>query len=285
MVNNEIKNVSIDMEKYNEAVGYYREIVDCVSKNPLPKPNENVPLGLFNQCQQYYWYYLMNEKIRNVKNVLKNYVDEENYIAKRKRKKKKSTGERIVLDITQKMYVELFVNLYNEKYKDTYRWGEVLQAHNIRKKMLEEKYPDSASYITNKINAIIDISEDYILKKPDINKTHNAMSVLKEALNTPMPTVEESVANVITVDVLKELLQCLEIEDTSRTPNVLFRTAQIGRALTDSSYHKNTNIGSNTLVFFNLKSDHNLKGIKDYMNALKDLLELYEDTKEEIAEL
>lgn len=281
MVNNKIKDVSIDLEKYNEAVDYYREIIDYVSKNPLPKPNENVPLGLFSQCQKYYWYYLMNVKIRNVKNVLKNYVDEENYIANRK--KKKTTDTRIILDITQKMYVELFVNLYNEKYKETYRWNKVLEDNNIIKKMLEEKYPDSASYITNKINAIIDISYDYIFKKPDINKTHNAMSILKEALNTPVPTVEESVANVITVDVLKELLEYLKLEDTSRTPNVLFRTAQICRPLTTGTYHKYTI--SNKTEFFNLQCDYNLEEIKNYMEALKELLELYEDTKEEIAEL
>lgn len=278
MINSE-KNLFINENDYITAVKYYREIMDIVSENPLPHPYENTPQGLFRLCQEYYWYYLKNNAIQDVKNVLKNYIDEENYISQSKGKFNK---EHTCIDIEEKLYVETLLKIWEEKYQNTYTWTEICNNNITLSNMIDDFYEKPQSEYIKKVIQCIDKSPEYAYKKPNISKTHNAMKVLEDALNLPKPTLEESVATVLIPDVLNNFLEALKLNNT---PYLIFTSASITKALTFDSYHKKTNVKGNTSVFFNLPGKYNLDTLKNYFRALDDLLYLYKETKTEISNL
>lgn len=259
---------------------YYREIMKYLEEKPMEEPYGNTATGFFEACQLYYGYYLINDKIRNAKKTLKNYMNEENYIARKNRNSGSNDTERIQLEIEEKMYIELLLNIYNQYYTDVYSWYDIINEKENQERILREHLKNVQPNFIRNLSCIVVKYDTYALKKPDITNIHEAMDTLKEALKTTLPPMEESVEKVISSEYLELLLNQLKCNNIG---GFVMTIGQIRRALTEGTYHKY--IKGNSNVFFNLKCDYNLNEIKNYVNALQDLLALYEDTKKEIAEM
>ena len=98
---------------------YYKEIVDILSGNPVGEAYRNTAIAFFKACQEYDWYHTMYQNISsNAGKVLQNYIEEDNCLAKRRRKKKREQSQKLNraentrLDIEEKLYRIFYGNLF-----------------------------------------------------------------------------------------------------------------------------------------------------------------------------
>lgn len=249
------------------------------------KTNENIKKSteaLFDLCKKYYHLYLIHNNIDDSsRRVLESYIDPALY-----KRNYKSKNYRIKLNIEEKLYVDLFTKVFI-KYNDSdYKWQTVIYNEKLITELLKKSNVPENLYtlITN----LVCTQYENTPKKLDISRIDKAMEVLKESLNIPKPTLEESVTAVISNDKLNELYDYLKAGNIA---GFYFLIAPIRRALYDGEYHKYTKAKSNTQKIFNLTSNYNYIEYERYIFStvendgkagLVDLLHTYEDVKEEI---
>lgn len=232
---------------------------------------------LCSLCQQYYWKYLIRENVKQAEKVLQCYFDEENLIAIRK--KKKESSERFELE--EKLYLEFLWEI-RDKYYCNKKMEEIV--HDINwKNLINDCFIECPSeYLTN-ISTIFKKAkgklENYILERHDYTNMHKAMESVRYGISIPAPSVRDSVEKVIAEERLEIIIAYLERKDNIGSVGALLTVAPITKALYSGSYRKYL---SGKTIFFNIKSDYNLKELEKRVNDIKDLLERYEDTIDEL---
>lgn len=273
---------------------YAKEIMKGLKKYPVDSIEQKNANSLFGICQEFYWYYQVYKKSEEAIRVLKNYVDVDNYIAKRKRKE--SQDIKIKQDIAQKMYAEFFTEIYREYYEEQYSWIEVIdsigQKEDLAKKILTDYFGGTQENCIEYITNIVRKAYESSYKKIDLKNVHNAIKEFEDALKTPFPSVESSLEKVITQEHLESLYVYLNQESSV---NFLFKIAKLRKELFDGTYSKYAGKRNKT-QFFNLNCQYNLQKLKRYISGgmdeegkevlgLMSVYELYMETKDDLLEL
>ena len=262
---------------------YYKEIMNYLETKPIGEHDKRIALTHFSICQEYYYFYTMYKKLESSIRVLKYYMADENYIAKRKIKGDKKTE----MKIEELLYIEFIFKIHSQNYKKLYSKNKIIEhTDEVVPKILND-------YFENEQSDICELCIDSIFKKyqnsykdASMTKIHDAMSDLEEVLKMPMPTIEESVEQVIIEEQLELMLSYLQ---AGNIPGFTFTIAPMTRALFDGTYHKFTS--RNKCKYFNLQCEYNLMQLKDYIECNKDveglrgLYERYKITKESIEKL
>lgn len=98
---------------------YYSEIMQELDLLPVDSSYYgNIKRGctaLFSSCHQYAVLYRTNEDIKEVKTILRNYMDGENLL--KNYKKEVALKDSKQLDVTEKLYIEYFWKCYEKHYK------------------------------------------------------------------------------------------------------------------------------------------------------------------------
>lgn len=235
------------------------------------KHNRGIPVAFLKSCQDYVRLYDINEGFLDCKKVLQEYIDADR------------SEKEVRLDMEDKLYVEFFAHIYNEGYKDMCSWEEAVKYDKISDVILADYFHGKTSVFTRNIDKVLGKNFDYSLKRWDLTNLHQAMGKLENALmKTPEPTIENSVERLISEERLDDILYFL---DDDNIPGVIFTIAPMTRALTDGAYRKFVAGRKRKGAFFNLKSEYNLKELREHIDKYKDLYERYTDTREELQEL
>lgn len=250
---------------------------------------------LFQCCSRYWRLYKINNEIRDEKNVLKNYLEGGDGLAKQKAKKNR---ERMVsLDITSKLYIEFMWKVYGKHYKDKTEkdfFNEIIDGNYEKNipRILEEVFRDTKHLTEKEIKVLAD---EIIMSVRDWNcnyypkyienlhmdNLHAAMEKL-DKLDIPEQDVAESVKEVLSPEVLKTILYYLKAENY---PSCIFTIAPVTRALTEGEIKSYTPAKGNTSVFFNKRFEYNLTQLEEYITKLQDLYEEYIEVKNKLDEL
>ncbi len=275
---------------------YYKEIVDILSGNPVGEAYRNTAIAFFKACQEYDWYHTMYQNISsNAGKVLQNYIEEDNCLAKRRRKKKREQSQKLNraentrLDIEEKLYIEFFTEIYSEYYRADYKWNKVVDCEEKVAEILEDYFHGTHPDCVKSIKKAVMKAYHSSYRKVDLGNLHNAMRIVEESLHMPMPKTESSVEKVISEEMLESMLFHLERGDIVQ---FVFHIAPMTRALTEGAYHK---YAQGNASFFNLKCDYNLRQLKNYIRGgedgegyavegLEGLFERYTQTREELRE-
>ncbi len=263
---------------------YYQEI-RRYQQNLTEKEAAVVNLdSLFFPCQQFYHYYSIRNQISSAEKVLQNYFTPDNYIAQRKINA--NADVKATFTLKDKLYLEFLGEIYDEYYSNKMNYEEFI---------LDEEWKELVSRCFNKKpNTLLDILsgimdyalrsdlEDYIYRKHDFSKIHNAMVILKEGLNLSMPSLEESAEKVIAEKQLERINDYLEY---GNIPGAIFVIAPIRRALWDGEYKSYLPKSGHKTVYFNIASEYNTVQLKNRVNALEELLKDYEIEMKEINNL
>lgn len=275
-------------------MNYYKLIKEYLAKNPVDNMIVRQMASLEEACTQYYYVYSIYKKLsQNTLNTLKDYVDEELFLTGKKQEKSNSQQEPFTLE--DKLYVEFFTEIYNN-YQEHYTWNTVINNPNIINDIIDDFIK---TYFDNNTNSCLkDYISSAVIKyytntnnKIDLHKVHKAFEELENALNTPKPTIEESVLAVISKDTLNDLFNCLKNDSSCQYANFYMRIAPIRKALCDGTYHKYTIAKGNTQIFFNLNCHYNLEQLSNYLfsdidednaQGLSGLLHDYKKIKEDL---
>lgn len=252
--------------------------------------------SIINYCQEYNWYYTVYKKLdtvyeegkhSRVRDVLQNYMYEDNYIAKRKRSENASRKNE--LEIEEKLYFEFFTKIYKMYYKNADKKDILIMSENKINTVLNDYFQGKDTSLRNRIQKSANKLFTYDYKKLKIENLHIAMGVLGEALRTPMPDMKGSVEAVLSESFLENLAYWIENEP----PISIFWIAPARRALKCGAYHKYTPAPKRRTVYFDLKCEYNLDQLKIYitggqdkegycLGGLKDIYERYSETYQEI---
>lgn len=265
---------------------YYEEIQKGVERLDGTKIYVRTLNEFFSKCQLYYWHYIIRKKTEETEPVLKDYYIPEEFISKKETEE--DSPEKTKYDLCDKLYLEFLSEIQQKFYKGKKGFGfdKFLDRRTFEKdindcfRTEQKKLLDNIARIKEVARKFDKQKEGFInsfYKKQDCRSIHNAMKIVREALNTEKPTVDVSVEAVISEEWLKKILDYLN-EDC--LPGAVFSVAPISKALGDGTYHKY--IKGNNQVFFNLKSDYNLEQLKNRMKATKRLLEDYDYVMEEL---
>lgn len=289
-------------------MGYYSEIKEELDL--LPEDGslfKNIKRGcesLFSACHEYARVYRINEDIKDVKNILKNYMDDEGQlknIAKEEKQDKESLQENSRkrgggLDIYTKLYIEYFWKCYENHYQFKTQedfCGEIIKpfaegkekvVQDIWKDMFKNRNPQFLTCKTVK-NAISSwaISRENIINLDSLNleNLHNAMSILGNSLEDTDISIEDSVELVLHAGVLEYIRDSLRLK---KYPHCFIMIAPVRRALTTGEMKSYLPVKGNTTIFFNTKCEYNLSTLKEYINALQELYEDYVMTRQILEE-
>lgn len=275
-------------------MNYYKEIKDFLGKEPVDHMVIRQMSALEKACSQYYYVYSIYNKLSvSTRNVLKEYVDKEVYLTQENSKKKKQTSNhKQKYTISEKLYIEFFTKIY-DNYCKKLVWSTVINYQDTIDDILNEYIDnDDNSTLKDNISRAANKYFTYNTKKINLCKVHKAFEELENALNTPKPTIEESVLAVISEDTLNNLLTRLKNGCSYRYINFYMCIAPICKALCDGTYHDYTTVKGNTQKYFNLKCQYELEKLnkyvfsdkeKDGIQGLLGLLNEYKSTKEELA--
>ncbi len=261
---------------------YYNEMKDCLERKPFTDVNRNAPFRFFERCQEYYYYYLIYDKLKgDCLNVLKYYTDDA--LAKRKKKEGQTWG------VKKKLYAEFFMDLYYKKYAEQYPWKDILNDdfsdnNDIVTRILKDYYQDniSDSLIEEIWKGVYNICILDDNPKIDLQNLHNAMDIFDNAIRTLKPTIEESVNTLISTEKLELLLNCLKADNEIA---FIMWLRPIDRALTDGTYHKYTGGKGCKKIFFNLQCEYNLKKLRQIIKELYVPYNLYMKTRKDLSQL
>lgn len=262
-------------------MGICKEIESKVSGVSEYFRNPVVAFG--DACQEYYYYYQINEKCESAMLVLKHYLDDEELINKRDENSDKQKS----LPIFNKLYIEAIWNIYRNHYVEKTEndfFKEIIQNDKRKKYIMELLNVEKNSDFLLSVNSYIEYwVENYEncnkIKDLRLENLHHSIETVKEAFKIPMPTKEESVEDIIRPEILSQILDFLNDENY---PACVFTVAPITRALTVGATKKYSSNNKNG--FFTLNFLYNLDELKIRIEGLKRLLEDYNEAKEEIEE-
>lgn len=243
---------------------------------------------LFKMCQKYYHLYQIDENTRTAQKTLQHYLDEEYLIAKRsttERKRQKS------LEMSSKLYIEFLWKIYNDSYRQ--KWGKlteknffekVIYAQDRKEKIVDLLQVDMNSSLFMCVNSSINNwvgNYDNCSRMEDLNleNLHNAMKSVKQKLDIVIPSIEESVEDLIEPQMLLEILHLLKEKNY---PACTFLVAPITRALTVGAVTKYTRKEKNTTIYFTEKLLYNLEDLNKRIDGLKELLSEYSEIQEDL---
>lgn len=291
---------------------YYSEIMKELDLLPSDSYYENIKRGcgaLFSACHKYARVCKISEDIDGVKNVLSNYMDEENLLKniarerkweaeKREEPQKDSNGIRKRskgLDMITKLYIECFWKCYKKYYKSKSKddfCEEVIVPCKKGKSMKKiwdeifskgEKMNLSYLSLTRAFDEWFDLNMNAKgLDELNLDNLHNAMDVLGKSLNTTDISIEDSVEEVLHIGVLEYILSALKMK---KYPHCQFLIAPVTRALTTGEIKSYTPSTGNTSIYFNVKSEYNLAVLQEYIEKLQDLYDEYIETKQELEKI
>lgn len=258
------------MKSYHEIM----ELLDTKESTEMYMKNLN---SLFILCRDYYWNYQINEKVNPIKPVIKNYMDDENLITKDENYQSNYKK----LEIVEKIYAGIYTEVYDKYYKKDIPWNYAISLDKTIDQIVSEHFINVDNQTKKNLKKTIYnvYSKADTDKKIKLDSLHNAMSKLSDILKTPVPTIEESVNAVIMGESLELLYSYIEHDNMI---GLCFAIAPIRRALSIGeykSYYRNET--SHAQHYFNLKCEYNYEQLNSYINALTDLLNLYNETIDE----
>ena len=254
----------------------YQEIIELINTKKEKEEYLKQLNSLFYLCKNFNWKYQINEKVNSIKPVIQCYMDEEDLITHNKRKKnqvKKSINETSMVD---KIYAEIYTKVYDKYYKGDKSWNDAISDDKVIDKISE--HFSKAGVLPKHMKQAIKLvyNDDRDLYKINLDSLHKAMNVLSDALNTPEPSIKESVDAVIMEETLEELYSFIEYDNKV---GLLFEIAPIRRALKSGaykSYYRNEK--SHKQHYFNLECEYNYDELSSYIEALYELQEEYTNT-------
>lgn len=247
----------------------------------------NPVLAFLDACQEYYYYYQMNEACESVIQVLTHYLDAEEQINDGNKKNKESSKKKS-LPIVNKLHIEFLWNIYKNHFAEKTEkdfFEEIIYNYEKREKFIKRFLDaDKDTIFWGYINSHVEEWEDNYencnkIKDLKLENVHHSIEILKEAFKIPMPTKEESVEDIIRPEILSQILDFLNAKNY---PACVFTVAPITRALTVGATKKYSADKENR--FFTLNFLYNLEKLKIRIEGLKQLLEDYNEAKEEIEE-
>ncbi len=285
-------------------MGYYSEIMkelellpDGVSLLGDLKRGCN---SLFSACHEYAEAYRINEDIKNVKNTLKNYMDDEgqlkNITQKEKKKSSQDKEEEEGLNIDTKLNIEYFLKGYEKHYqfktqKDfcneiikPFAEGNEKPFEDMWSEIFNNRNPQFLTFklVKRAIRSWTENCENITsLDSLNLENLHSAMDVLGNSLENTDISMDDSVEQVLHVGVLEFIRDSLRVK---KYPDCQFMVAAVRRALTTGEIKSYLPIKGNTSVFFNMKCEYNLSVLKEYISALHELYEGYIMTKQDMEE-
>jgi len=275
-----------------------KEIVNELIKlsTSLPESSKNEINSFFNFAQSYYGMYTIQNNLGTAKRVLQNYIPEENHLSTEEKKEKQrekriaqkgELQERQEIDLITKLYIEYFQDIYTKHYKSKYKWSDIIFNLNLVDEILNDYWEEDHQ----KISEDIKTNMFHVFKngraKLNNSNIHNAMIKLEEALQTTLPSVEDTLTNLFTI----EYLQTLHANMLYSPDTIILNTAPVRIALTTGTIHKgNSSVKSNTKNYFDIKCTNNLSDFTRYiygsidkdgyqLDGLSQLLDTYKSTK------
>ena len=240
------------MNKYNKIKDYLRE-------EGLEQMYVEQFHSLENICRDYYYVYLIYSKVAG--STLKNYVSPELYL--NRKKEDNEQDENTNRDICDMLYVEFFTKIF-ENCNKKISWSSVINNPDEIEALIID-YFGRKDVLTTYISKAVQTY--YTKTNAPINLTnlHKSISDLQSALETPKPSIEESVLAVIADQKLQELYNDLISGNSTGYMSFYMKIAPIRRAIYDGAYHKYTFQKDNCQQFLNINCDHNYKELYNYI--------------------
>ena len=250
----------------------YQEIIDSINTKKEKEDYLKQLNSLFYLCKNFYWKYQINEKVNSIKSAIQCYLDEEDLITHNKRKKNQVQKSNKEISMVEKIYAEIYTKVYDKYYKSDILWNDAISDDEKIEQIISEHFSNVLpKHMKQAIKLVY--NDDRDLYKIDLDSLHKAMNVLSDELNTPEPSIKESVDAVIMGETLEELYSFIEHDNRV---GLLFEIAPIRRALksgTYKSYYRNEK--SHKQHYFNLKCEYNYDKLNSYIVALYELQEEY----------
>lgn len=242
----------LEIKRLAEGAGKYQSTVD----------------KFFSLCQQYYWKWLIKNNMKSADTVLKYCVDkDEQRVQKKKGKeetlKKENSKER--LELEEKLCLEFLWEIGDKYYPN----------QNMLDMVVGIKGDDNISKCFTKtprnflvtIDTILDKADEfnnynYIWKRQDYSNIHKAMDSARKALDTPVPSIAESVEQVIAQVQLEAIKSALEVDGAVIASLTI---APIARALYDGDYRTYIHDDKKKAVYFNVKCEYNFVQLSNYL--------------------
>lgn len=215
--------------------------------------------SLENICRDYYYVYLIYSKVAG--STLKNYVSPELYL--NRKKENNAPKENTNLDISGMLYVEFFTKIF-ENCNKKISWSSVIDNPDEIEALIID-YFGRKDVLTTFISKAVQTYYTKINTPINLTNLHKSISDLKLALETPKPSIEESVLAVIADQKLQELYNDLISGNSTGYMSFYMKIAPIRRAIYDGTYHKYTFHKKNSQQFFNINCDHNYKELYNYI--------------------
>uniref|UniRef100_UPI004056D3FC hypothetical protein n=1 Tax=Acetatifactor sp. TaxID=1872090 RepID=UPI004056D3FC len=258
---------------------YYEEIQKGLQNVTANKEQVATVKTFCKVCQQYCWYYDIRHNMIDAEKVLQCHVPEDKQLTNKKTKSPKSK-----ISLTEKLYLELLGEIHSEYYKDKMSYNTFIKSKNLTE-LIASCFNEKPKMLINKIIGIMEAIYDdieligYADIKKEYSKVHKVMPIVRNALQTPAPSIESSVERLIAKQQLETLISYLQNDNIA---GALFTIAPITRAIFDGEYKSFIPKNDFKSVFFNLKSDYNLTRTKNYVEAIQELLEEYDESMEEL---
>lgn len=255
----------LEIKRLAEGTGKYQSAVD----------------NFFSLCQQYYWKWLIKNNMKSADTVLKYCVDkDEQRVQKKKGKeetlKKENSKER--LDLEDKLYLEFLWEIGDRYYPNQ----NILDiATDIKgESNISKCFTEKPGWFYTGILTIWKKADElgkcgYIWKRQDYSNIHRAMDSARKALDTPVPSIAESVEQVIAQEQLETIKSALAVD---RIEIALFTTTPLISALYDGDYRTYIHDDKKRAVYFNVKCEYNFVQLSNYIDSIKSLLSRYDDT-------
>lgn len=241
-------------------------------------------------CQRFCYYQHIYEQVKEVQQALVQYRD---FSSLTKEPSEKSEEH---LSLTEKLYIGLLWRLYhtsqNKPETDIACQKDFVATYVLSPKYIEnvehfwnlhiqdkKELPEYASGLKDDIlDALANWMGNYNswslkLDTLGLDTLKNCMKVVEKADNLPVPTKSDSIEELLSEQVLKSYLDFLE---SGNLPGFYLQMAPVTRAITTGK------IASGYPKYFKKEYKYNLKKLHPYIEEIKFLKNLYQDTLAEI---
>ena len=254
-----------------------KELDSISEETPMTAQAKDLSKVFFKICREFSWYEGLRVETKKARNVLQNYLDEGEGLAKRKKKKKRDKADSVM--IASKLYIEFF-------------WKEYEKSHKIYEKKLQKKFFENIEFdfdlkwnesfiCGNKIDELKEDVKDSItewrvshtqvedIKNLHLENLHTAMEQFGRGLELPERSTESSVIEILTPQILSRMLEYLKVRNY---PGYIFTVAPINSALWCGE--PKSSVGK----YFNREYEYNLTELKEYISKLGELYNEYVET-------
>mgnify|MGYP004452450777 CR=1 FL=1 len=231
-------------------------------------------------CQRYYYLFQINEMFdKKVKRTLECCMDRHSsyYLTKKRGNQieNKDSMDSVYIEFEYKIYAGVLQYVYDKYYKNAkeFSWEKTATNINYIAIIIAEQFPNMPEYLKKGFLSLPSNIYMNSVKKRNFNNIVNAMTIVKKTTEITVPTIEESVEDLIFPQLLDTMVAYLKNNELIW---FYFTVAHVTKELTHGSCHKHYDGNrSNNEIFFNLKTYYNIDNLEEYLNTIYDLYERY----------